>query len=83
MQLMSTSCQVLLQNAPSYILQGSSIRPWENNSMSCFAVLKYFLLTKYPLADDSTSRVFPLYVNKFSLKQSVLEKIGYHNSIAS
>ena len=51
--------------------------------MSCFAVLKYFLLTKYPLADDSTSRVFPLYVNKFSLKQSVLEKIGYHNSIAS
>ena len=33
-----------------------------------------FFLTKYPVADDSTSRVFPLYVNKFSLKQSWLSQ---------
>ena len=30
-QLTSISCQVLLQSAPSYTLQGSWIRVWENN----------------------------------------------------
>ena len=34
------------------------------------------------LADDSRSRGFPLYINKFSLKQIILGKIGYHNSRA-
>ena len=51
--------------------------------MSSFAEPKYFLFDKISLVDDSTSRVFPLYVNKFSLKQCVLKKIGYHNSRAS
>ena len=55
--------------------------------MSCFdkkfSELSMFFLVKYPLEDDSTSRVFLLYVNKFSWKESDLEKIGYHNSRVS
>ena len=54
--------------------------------MSCFAEnlseLKYILLTKYPLANDSTSRAFSFYGNKFTLRQSI-EKIGCHNSRVS
>ena len=53
------------------------------NNMSCFAELKYFLFEKISSTDDATSRVFLLYMNKFSLKQGVLEKIRYHNSRAS
>ena len=57
---MPTSCQVLLQNAPSYILQGSWIGLWENYPTIKVVLPKTFLKqiiffsTKHPQADEST-----------------------------
>ena len=36
-----------------------------------------FFSTKHPLADDSTPRAFPLYVNKLSLKQTFSVKYSW------